>query len=135
VPITHCLKRTLPLLVTLALALPLGAAKKDLVWVAATVESIAQQVNGSPGVPYDQRAAFRGEMVMESIYLDAGEWLYHVTRVTNPQSRLKLREGGRIEVAEDGKKLILRFGAKQYSTNVDQKSHAGKPKAPPASAH
>src|ERR1039458_4733449 len=71
--------------------------------------------------------------VRESIYIDAGEWQYHVSQTVTSRRIANLREGDRIEVAVNGRSLILRVGSKRYTTQIVQKSRADKPVSPPAS--
>jgi hypothetical protein len=74
--------------------------------------------------------------VRESIYIDAGEWLYHVSQMVTYRGMANLREGDRIEVAVNGRSLILRVGGaggKRYTTQIVQKSRSGKAVTPPAS--
>jgi hypothetical protein len=108
------------ILVLALLAVP-GYGKKELTWVPAVVESSASQLfnNGSsPGGATEPTL----QAVRESIYLDAGAWLYHVTQIVTRGGTLRLREGAKVEVAEDGKQLILRVNGKQYKLHIEQKS-------------
>jgi hypothetical protein len=70
--------------------------------------------------------------VRESIYIDAGEWRYHVSQMVTHRGMANLLEGDRIEVAVDGRSLILRVGSKRYTTQIVHKFR-GKPVSPPAS--
>jgi hypothetical protein len=111
-------------LVLALLALPV-LAKKDLTWNAAVVESSSRQLYngaGSSGIYSDATQ----QSVRESIYLDAGEWLYHVTQIVTTRGTLNLPDGARVEVAEDGKQLILRVNGKQHKLHIEQKSHGKK---------
>jgi hypothetical protein len=103
------------LLVLAALVLP-AVAKKDLTWHPAVVESSFRQAYGGA--------------IHESIYLDAGEWLYNVTQIVNPRGTLSLRDGARVEIAEDGKHLIIRFAGKQHRLRIEERSRGknDKPK-------
>lgn len=100
-----------------------AAAKKERVWVPAVVDQTFLHVNGAAYVPGTGPSP---RTVKESIYVDAGEWLFNVSRVVLLQGALNLREGARIEVAEDGKHLILRVGDKEFSTTIDHKSKGKK---------
>src|ERR1035437_3696965 len=71
--------------------------------------------------------------VRESIYIDTGEWLYHVSQLVTTRGMANLREGDKVEVAVKGKSLILRAGGKRYTTHIEQKSRAGQPVNSPAS--
>src|SRR5450759_2676763 len=62
--------------------------------------------------------------VRESIYIDAGEWLYHVSQIVTYRGMAHVHEGDKIEVAVHGKNLILRAHGKQYTTHIDQKSRS-----------
>ena len=70
--------------------------------------------------------------VRESIYIDAGEWRYLVSQMVTHRGMANLLEGDRIEVAVDGRSLILRVGSKRYTTQIVHKFR-GKPVSPPAS--
>jgi len=115
------------------LALPLTAAKKPLTWEHAVIESIIR-VNTDGGIytPPNSTSA-NDQSIRESIYVDAGEWLYQVARVVTARGVLPAREGSKIDVAGDGKKLILRIGAKEYTTHIEHKSRAGRHVTDPAS--
>lgn len=120
------------ILILLALA-PLSAGKKDLVWEHAVVESNFRQLDHGAPMPFDGRQGAYVATVHESIYIDAGEWLYHVTRTVTSRTTFDLRDGAKIDVAQDGKNLLMRVGSKQYSAHIEQKSRAGKHVTDPAS--
>ncbi|HEY1494808.1 MAG TPA: hypothetical protein VGF49_09700, partial [Candidatus Solibacter sp.] len=86
------------LLVLALLALP-GYGKKELTWAPAIVESSSSRVMNS-GSSTGNFAEATLTSVRQSIYLDAGAWLYHVTQVVTAGHTLRLREGMRVEVAE-----------------------------------
>ena len=110
------------LLVVLVLALPLAAGKDPLIWTPAVVESsVRHEHHGRGSLEYPGPLFAR-----ESTYIDAGEWLYHVNQSVNP-GMAHLREGDKIEVAVDGRKLLLRIGGKRYTTYIQQKNRADKP--------
>ena len=100
-----------------------AAAKKERVWVPAVVEETFLHANGAVYVPGSGPSP---RTVKESIYVDAGEWLYNVARVVLARSALNLQPGARIEVAVDGKHLILRLGDKEFSTSIEHKSKGKK---------
>ena len=121
------------LLVILLLALPLFAARTSQTWTQAVVESNFRQahygeVYHEPPVHYKRSVT----PVRESIYIDAGEWRYHVSHATT-RRMANLHEGDRIEVAVNGKRLFLRVGGKRYTTQIMQKSRADGAVSPPAS--
>ena len=121
------------LLVVLTLALPLAAGKTPLTWTQAVVESSLSQAHygelyHEPAVCYKRSLT----PVRESIYIDAGEWRYHVSQMVTNRQMASLREGDRIEVAVNGRSLILRVGSKRYTTQIVHKFR-GKPVSPPAS--
>jgi hypothetical protein len=122
------------LFVILALALPLTAAKGPLMWTDAVVESSFHidhygEVYRTP----PNHTMLNDTPVRESIYIDAGEWLYHVTQIVTQRGTARLREGDRIEVAVKGKSLILRAGGRQFTTHIERKSRSGKTVSSPAS--
>jgi hypothetical protein len=122
------------LLVILLLALPLAAGNIPLTWTQAVVESSFRvahygEVYHEPAV----RARRSVTPVRESIYIDAGEWLYHVSQIVTYRGMAHVHEGDKIEVAVHGKNLILRAHGKQYTTHIEQKSRADKPVSSPAS--
>ena len=117
------------LLALILLALPL-TARKELKWTTAVVESCThERFNGDGigaygvGIPQSFR---------ESIYLDAGDWLYHAVQFVNYNGLLNLRENAVIEVAEDGKKLIVKVGGKQHTLRIEQKSRGRATSSPPS---
>jgi hypothetical protein len=121
------------LVVLLLLALPLFARKTPLSWTQAVVESGFRQahygeVYHQPPVRYRRSVT----PVRESIYIDAGEWLYHVSHPTT-RGMANLREGDKLEVAVNGRRLILRVGGKRYTTHIVQRSRPGEAVNPPAS--
>ena len=121
------------LFVVLTLALPLAAGKTPLTWTQAVVESSLRQAHY--GEVYHQPAVcYRRSLtpVRESIYINAGEWQYHVSQMVTYRRMASLREGDRIEVAVNGRSLILRVGSKRYTTQIVHKFR-GKPVSPPAS--
>ena len=122
------------LLVVLVFALPLVAAKTPLTWTQAVVESSLRQAHYGE-VYHEPAVCARRSLtpVRESIYIDAGEWQYHVSQMVTNRRMANLREGDRIEVAVNGRSLILRVGSKRYTTQIVQKSRADKPVSPPAS--
>jgi hypothetical protein len=108
------------------LALP-AAAKKDLVWTPAIIESSFREAyNGHTYVPYTFQPSISNVSVRESIYIDAGEWLYHVIQIVHSNGLLKLSDGARVEIAVDGKRLYLRYGGKERKLEIEQKSHGKK---------
>lgn len=115
------------ILICLVMALaPLCAAKKVRNWEQAKVESCFEQVlYGSRYVRYDPSMAGYTGSVHESIYINAGDWLYHVSREVGRHAILRLEDGARIEVAVEGKTLLIRVGGKQYSARIEQKLRAG----------
>jgi hypothetical protein len=120
-------------LVVLLLALPLFAGKTPLAWTQAVVDSgirMAQygEVYQQPPVLFRRSVA----PVRESIYIDAGEWLYHVSRNVTTRGMANLHEGDKIEIAVLGRRLILRAGGKRYTTHIRQRSRTGAPVSPPA---
>ena len=114
------------LLVILLLALPLFAARTSQTWTQAVVESNFRQAHYGE-VYHEPAVRYRHSVtpVRESIYIDAGEWLYHVSRPTT-RRMANLREGDKIEVAVNGRRLILRVGGKRYTTHIVQKSRSGE---------
>ena len=123
--------RNVKLFLLILLALPLAAAKKPLTWEHAVIESIFRTVTN--GSTYAPAMDANGQSVRESIYVDAGEWLYQVSRVVTPRGVLPVRDGAKIDVAADGRNLILRIGSKEYSTHIEHKSRAGRHVTDPAS--
>jgi hypothetical protein len=121
------------LFVVLILALPLAAGKTPLTWTQAVVESSLRQAHYGE-VYHEPAVCSRRSLtpVRESIYIDAGEWLYHVSQMVAYRRTANLREGDRIEVAVNGRSLILRVGGKRYTTQIVHKSR-GTPVTPPAS--
>src|ERR1035441_4002710 len=121
------------LLVVLTLALPLAAGKTPLTWTQAVVESSLRQAHygelyHEPAVCYQRSVT----PVRESIYIDAGEWQYHVSQTVTNRRMATLREGDRIEVAVNGRSLMLRVGRNRDNTKIVHKFR-GKPVSPPAS--
>ena len=105
---------------------PMWAGKKALSWEPAKVESSFYQMHhGARFVPYNPDLGTNTASVHESIYIDAGEWLYHVSREVTPRGILRLADQTRIEVAVDGKTLVMHIGGKQYSAKIEQKSRGG----------
>jgi hypothetical protein len=104
------------LLALCLLALP-ASAWKDRAWTRAVVESSFRTDN-------DALANIRA--VHESIYIDAGEWLYHVAQTVHVYGALNLRDGTRIEIAVEGKHLYLRYAGKVTKLAIDQKSRGKK---------
>jgi hypothetical protein len=130
----HLVKLLLLLLVILLLALPLAAASVPLTWTRGVVESSFRQAHY--GEVYHEppvRSRVGVTPVRESIYIDTGEWLYHVSQIVTTRGMANLREGDEVEVAVKGKSLILRAGGKRYTTHIEQKSRAGQPVNSPAS--
>src|ERR1035437_8741715 len=122
------------LLVILLLALPLAAGNKPLTWTQAVVESSFRQAHY--GEVYHEppvRAGVSSTPVRESIYIDAEEWLYHVSQIVTTRGLANLCEGAKIEAAANGKTLRLRVRGKHYPTHIEQKSRGGKPVSSPAS--
>ena len=107
------------LLALCLLVLPLDA-KKELKWTTAVVESCTHELFNSGGIGSYGVAV--PQSYRESIYLDAGDWLYHVTQYVNANGLLQLREGIVIPVAEEGKKLIIKLDGKQYTLKIEEKS-------------
>jgi hypothetical protein len=122
------------LLVMLILGLPLFAGTTSLTWTQAVVESGFRQAHYGE-VYHEPAVRSRRSLtpVRESIYIDAGEWLYHVSHPTT-RRMANLREGDKLEVAVNGRRLILRVGGKRYTTHIVQKSRSGEAVSPPASA-
>ena len=121
------------LFVVLTLALPLAAGRIPLTWTQAVVETGLQQAHygelyHEPAVCYKRSLT----PVRESIYIDAGEWQYHVSQMVTHRRTANLREGDRIEVAVNGRSLILRIGSKRYTTQIVHKFR-GRTVSPPAS--
>jgi hypothetical protein len=108
------------LLLLVLLTVP-AYAKKELKWAPAIVESSSSQLfnNGSSSAGTTEPTL---QSVRESIYLDAGAWLYHVTQIVTRAGTLRLREGAKVEVAEDGKQLLIRVNGKQHKLHIEQKS-------------
>ena len=122
------------LICVVAMLAPLWAAKKVLTWEPAKVESSFHQVlNGAVYIPYNRARLEVTTAVHESIYIDAGEWLYKVTREVTPRAILQLPDETKIEVAVDGKTLVMRIGGKQYHARIEQKTRAGAASTPPSS--
>lgn len=112
----------------------LGAAKKVLIWEPAKVESTFYQVRyGAHYVSYDPSRVTNETSVHESIYIDAGEWLYHVSLNVTPRGILRLPDETKLEVAADGKTLAMRINGKQYTAHIEQRSRAGAAVTPPSS--
>src|ERR1035441_3743434 len=78
------------LLVVLVFALPLVAAKTPLTWTQAVVESSLRQAHYGE-VYHEPAVCARRSLtpVRESIYIDAGEWQYHVSRSEEHTSELQ----------------------------------------------
>ena len=130
----HLVKLLLLLFVILLLALPLAAASVPLTWTRGVVESSFRQAHY--GEVYHEppvRSRVGVTPVRESIYIDTGEWLYHVSQIVTTRGMANLREGDKVEVAVKGNSLILRAGGKRYTTHIEQKSRAGQPVNSPAS--
>ena len=121
------------LLVILLLALPLFAARTSQTWTQAVVESNFRQAHYGE-VYHEPAVRYRRSVtpVRESIYIDAGEWLYHVSH-TATRRVANLQEGDRVEVAVNGRRLILRFGGRRYTTWIVHRSRSGEAVSPPAS--
>ena len=121
------------LLVVLTLALPLAAGRTPLTWTQAVVESSLPQAHYGE-VYHEPAVCYKRSIppVRESIYIDAGEWRYHVNQMVTNRRIANLREGDRLEVAVNGRSLILRIGSKRYTTQIVHKFR-GKPVSPPAS--
>ena len=128
----HLVKLLLLLLVILLLALPLAAASVPLTWTRGVVESSFRQAHYGE-VYHEPPVRSRVTPVRESIYIDTGEWLYHVSQIVTTRGMANLREGDKVEVAVKGNSLILRAGGKRYTTHIEQKSRAGQPVNSPAS--
>src|ERR1017187_3948004 len=121
------------LFVVLILALPLAAGKTPLTWTQEVVESSLRQAHY--GEVYHQPAGWHKRSLTParaSIFIDAGEWQYHVSQMVTYRRMASLREGDRIDVAVNGRSLILRVGSKRYTTQIVHKFR-GKPVSPPAS--
>ena len=119
------------LVVILLLAPVLVAGNRPpLAWTGGVVESSFRvaQVYSEPAV-----RSKLGTPVRESIYLNTGEWLYHVSQVVPIKGMANLRDGDKIAVAIKGKTLLLRAGKKQYTTHIEQKSRNGAAVSSPAS--
>ena len=121
------------LILGLFLALPLAAGKTPLAWTQAVVESSLRQAHYGE-VYHEPAVCYKRSLtpVRESIYIDAGEWQYHVSQMVTYRRMANLREGDRIDVAVNGRSLILRVGSKRYTTQIVHKFR-GKPVSPPAS--
>jgi hypothetical protein len=121
------------LFVVLTLALPLAAGKTPLTWTQAVVESSLQQAHYGE-VYHEPAVCYKRSLtpVRESIYIDAGEWQYHVSQTVTKRRVANLREGDRVEVAVNGRSLMLRVGSKRYTTQIVHKFR-GQPVSPPAS--
>ena len=114
------------LLVFCLFALP-ASAKKDLVWAPAVIESSFREIyNGSSYIPYTPGGAVADVAVRESIYIDAGEWLYHVVQIVHQKGMLRLPDGARVEVAAEGKSLYLRYYGKERKLELKEKSRGKK---------
>jgi hypothetical protein len=110
------------LFVVLLLALPLAAGKTPLTWSQAVVESGSRHVQY--GALYHEPAPCHKRSVTpvrENIYIDAGEWLYHVSHSTT-RWMANLREGDKLQVAVNGRSLILRVGRKRYTTQIVERT-------------
>ena len=108
--------------VLLVLALPLAAGKTPLAWSQAVVESGSLHVQY--GALYHEPAPCHKRSVTpvrENIYIDAGDWLYHVSHVTT-RWMANLHEGDKLQVAVDGRSLILRVGRKRYTTQIVERN-------------
>src|ERR1039457_2198703 len=121
------------LFVVLTLALPLAAGKTPLAWTQAVVESGLGQAHYGEA-SHEPALCHKRSLtpVRESIYIDAGEWQYHVSQMVTQRRTANLREGDRIDVAVNGRSLILRVGSKRYTTQIVHKLR-GKMVTPPAS--
>ena len=75
------------LFVVLTLALPLAAGKTPLTWTQAVVESSLRQAHYGE-VYHEPAVCYRRSLtpVRESIYIDAGEWQYHVSQMVTHRS-------------------------------------------------
>ena len=111
----------------------LWAGKKERVWTEAKVEQCLHEVRNRPAFEPLRPTPENDVTVHESIYVDAGEWLYHVTREVTARGVLRLREGARIEVAAEAKNLIMRIGGKQITAKIAERSRAGAAITPPSS--
>jgi hypothetical protein len=110
------------LIAVLVLAVPLTAGKSPLVWTPAVVESrTCHEFHGRGPLEYPGTL-----FVRESTSIDAGEWLYCVNQAVD-RKMARLRAGDKIEVAVDGRKLLLRIGGKRYTTYIEKKTRADKP--------
>jgi hypothetical protein len=108
----------------LLVMLVMPSVAKERTWVPAMVESSSRALYNGGGVgPYMDATQ---QSVRESIYLDAGEWLYHVTWIVTARGTLNLRDGAKIEVAEEGKKLLLRVNGKEHKLNIEERSRGKK---------
>src|ERR1039457_7027745 len=77
-------------------------------WTRGVVESSFRQAHY--GEVYHEppvRSRVGVTPVRESIYIDTGEWLYHVSQLVTTRGMANLREGDKVEVAVKGKSLIL----------------------------
>jgi hypothetical protein len=101
------------------------AAKKELTWTPAVVESSSRKLYSGGSVSGSTEPTLQS--IRESIYLDAGAWLYHVTQIVTARGALNLPDGARVEVAEDGKQLMLRVGGKEHKLRIEERSR-GKAK-------
>src|ERR1017187_7345017 len=121
------------LFVVLILALPLAAGKTPLTWTQAVVESSLPQAHYGE-VYHEPALCYKRSLtpVRESIYIDAGEWQYHVSQMVTHRRTANLREGDRIVVAVNGRSQIGRASCRRYKTQIVHKSR-GKPVSPPAS--
>ncbi len=120
------------LILTLLVLLPLFPKKKGLAWEHAVIESNLKQLDRRDAMPFDPLIA-NAATVHESVYIDAGEWLYHVTRTVTTRGTLNLPDGAKLDVAEDGKNLIMRVGKKEYTFHIEERSRAGRHVTDPAS--
>ena len=75
------------LILGLFLALPLAAGKTPLAWTQAVVESSLRQAHYGE-VYHEPAVCYRRSLtpVRESIYIDAGEWQYHVSQMVDRKS-------------------------------------------------
>jgi hypothetical protein len=107
------------------LAFP-AAAKNDLVWTPAVIESSFRTASDGRILNDNRPRSLADTSVRESIYIDAGEWLYHVTQTVHAAGTLNFRDGTHVEVAVEGKHLYIRYNGKEHKLAIDQKSRGRK---------
>jgi hypothetical protein len=105
------------------LAFP-AAAKKDLVWTPAVIES-SFRTSSDGHILNNRPSTLADTSVRESIYIDAGDWLYHVTQTVHAKGTLNFRDGTHVEVAVEGKHLYIRT-AKSTNSPSTRNPAAGK---------